>query len=89
MGLKVWATAGASWLALAGVATANDVGGAREPDIRSSNVALDADDQGGGEIVVTARRTLENLQDVPIPVSVLSGELLADSSTSSVLSIPV
>ena len=87
MGLKVWATAGASWLALAGVATANDVGGAPAPDIRSSNVALDADDQGGGEIVVTARRTLENLQDVPIPVSVLSGELLADSGTSSVLSV--
>ncbi len=35
-------------------------------------------------ITVTARRVAEDLQDVPIPVAVLSEDLLADSGTGSV-----
>lgn len=35
-----------------------------------------ADDQGGGAIVVTARRRAENVQEVPVAISVLSGERL-------------
>jgi len=35
-------------------------------------------------IVVTARRVSEDLQDVPIPVSVLSEDLIADSGTGNV-----
>lgn len=37
-----------------------------------------------GDIVVTARRVQENLQDVPIPVSVVSGEFVADSGSFNV-----
>jgi iron complex outermembrane receptor protein len=39
------------------------------------------------EVTVTARRQSENLQDVPIAVSVVSGQQLADSGVSSVLKI--
>ena len=35
--------------------------------------------QSSDDVVVTARRVAENLQDVPIPVSVIGGALLADS----------
>ena len=37
-----------------------------------------------GEIVVTARRVQENLQDVPIPVSVVSGAFVSDSGSFNV-----
>ncbi|MES1158615.1 MAG: TonB-dependent receptor plug domain-containing protein, partial [Terricaulis silvestris] len=40
-----------------------------------------------GDVVVTARRVSENLQDVPIPVSVIGGALLADSGTANVLKL--
>lgn len=46
-----------------------------------------AENDGGGAIIVTARRTQEDLQQVPIPVSVLSGQLLSDSGASTVLQI--
>ncbi|QGZ96227.1 TonB-dependent receptor [Terricaulis silvestris] len=46
--------------------------------------AAASDDQA---IVVTARRVEENLQDVPIPISVINGELLSDSGASNVLQI--
>ena len=39
-----------------------------------------ADDTAPGEIVVTAQKRSERLQDVPIAVSVLSGELIANAS---------
>ncbi|MES1203529.1 MAG: TonB-dependent receptor plug domain-containing protein [Pseudomonadota bacterium] len=39
------------------------------------------------DVVVTARRVAENLQDVPIPVSVIGGALLADSGTANVLKL--
>ena len=36
------------------------------------------------EVVVTARRVQENLQDVPIPISVVTGAFLADSGSFNV-----
>ncbi len=44
-----------------------------------------ADDENNpGEIVVTAQKRAENVQDVPVAVSVLSGERLADASRPSI-----
>ena len=43
------------------------------------------DDEGApGEIVVTAQKRSENVQDVPVAVSVLSGERLAEASRPSI-----
>ena len=39
------------------------------------------------EIIVTARRVSENLQDVPIPVSAPSADFLSDTGTSSLATI--
>ncbi|WP_424022212.1 TonB-dependent receptor [Polymorphobacter fuscus] len=39
--------------------------------------AVAADDQGAGDILVTARRRAENVQDVPVAISVVGGETLA------------
>lgn len=46
--------------------------------------AAAADDQAPGEIVVTAQKRSESLQSVPVAVSVLSGEDLADASRPSI-----
>lgn len=45
-----------------------------------------AEDGAGdsGEIIVTARRVAENLQSVPIPVSVVGGQLVEDSGSFNV-----
>ncbi len=43
-----------------------------------------ADDQAPGEIVVTAQKRSESLQSVPLAVSVLSGDDLADASRPSI-----
>lgn len=37
-----------------------------------------ADDSGGNEIIVTAQKRAQNLQDVPISMEVVSGERIAD-----------
>jgi iron complex outermembrane receptor protein len=42
------------------------------------------DESVPGEIVVTAQKRAENVQDVPVAVSVLSGERLADASRPSI-----
>ena len=42
------------------------------------------DDAAPGEIVVTAQKRSENLQDVPVAVSVLSGEALASAARPSI-----
>ena len=42
------------------------------------------DDGAPGEIVVTAQKRAENVQDVPVAVSVLSGERLAEASRPSI-----
>ncbi len=46
--------------------------------------AAAVDETGSGEIVVTAQKRSENLQSVPLAVSVLSGESLAQSSRPSI-----
>ncbi|GAM96775.1 outer membrane receptor proteins, mostly Fe transport [alpha proteobacterium U9-1i] len=71
MNLKVWWTAGASWLALCGAAAAQP----HEP-----RIATDAAEGAGGDaIIVTARRVQEDLQDVPIPVTALREDFLIES----------
>ena len=46
--------------------------------------AADAEDAAPGEIVVTAQKRSENLQRVPLAVSVLSGESLAQAARPSI-----
>ena len=45
----------------------------------ASDEATAADDAAPGDIVVTAQKRKESLQSVPLAVSVLSGERLADA----------
>lgn len=44
----------------------------------AASVADTADDSGGNEIIVTAQKRAQNLQDVPISMEVVGGEKLAD-----------
>ncbi len=53
-------------------------------DAASAQVAEAPDLGGDGEITVTARRVSESLQDVPIAVSVVGGEQIADSGAFNV-----
>ena len=46
--------------------------------------ATEAEDAAPGEIVVTAQKRSENLHDVPVAVSVLSGESLAQAARPSI-----
>lgn len=46
--------------------------------------AANEDEGAPGEIVVTAQKRSENVQDVPVAVSVLSGERLAEASRPSI-----
>ncbi|WP_309750505.1 TonB-dependent receptor [Novosphingobium sp.] len=50
----------------------------------TSEEAATADDAAPGDIVVTAQKRKESLQSVPLAVSVLSGERLADASRPSI-----
>ena len=50
----------------------------------AQTAATAADDEAPGEIVVTAQKRSESLQSVPVAVSVLSGEDLADASRPSI-----
>jgi iron complex outermembrane receptor protein len=77
--LRTIAALGASWLALTAAAAAQSGVEAERP--------APAADRGEVDIVVTARRTSENLQDVPIPVSVIGGAFLADSGAGNVLKL--
>src|SRR5262245_34102201 len=60
--------------ALAGAAAADD---------ETAEAGAGASERTGVDevVIVTARRVAEDLQDVPIPVSVISGQLLSDSGT--------
>ena len=42
------------------------------------------DDQAPGEIVVTAQKRSESLQSVPLAVSVITGDALADTNRPSI-----
>jgi iron complex outermembrane receptor protein len=64
--------AGAALFIHAVSAHAQDVGGVQ----RASPAAAAEADSGLGDIVVTARRVQENLQDVPVSVAVYTGEQL-------------
>lgn len=46
-----------------------------------------AEEHGLGEIVVTAQRRRENLQDVPVSVSAVSGDTLAASGVSATIAL--
>jgi iron complex outermembrane recepter protein len=50
----------------------------------AQDAAAAEEDQAPGEIVVTAQKRSESLQSVPLAVSVLSGEDLADASRPSI-----
>ena len=50
----------------------------------AQDAAAKADDEAPGEIVVTAQKRSESLQSVPVAVSVLSGDDLADASRPSI-----
>jgi len=65
---------------LTGVAIAAMTAGAA-PAMAQDAAASDADtaaDSGGNEIIVTAQKRAQNLQDVPISMEVVGGEKLAD-----------
>ncbi len=62
---------------------------AREPAEAASQAAPRADSAVIGEVVVTARRRDERLQDVPVSVTALSAEALERSSVQELRSIGV
>ncbi|WP_294358411.1 TonB-dependent receptor plug domain-containing protein, partial [uncultured Sphingomonas sp.] len=51
---------------------------------RNSTGRLGTAQQGGGDIVVTARRRSETVQQVPIAISVIGGQALADTGAYNV-----
>lgn len=67
----------------AGPALAQDAGPPPAPAAAAADVAM----QGGNEIVVTAQRREQRLQDVPLSVSALSRESLEQAGVQSVSSI--
>ena len=57
--------------------------------IQSAHAAAESDDNGGfSDIIVTAQRRSENLQDVPIAVSAQTAESLADAGVDAGASLP-
>jgi len=53
----------------------------------AAEAAAEADAGGLSEIIVTAQKRSENLQETPISMSVLSGEQLADRHVTSLLDL--
>src|SRR3546814_5175428 len=49
--------------------------------------AAEADDSNINEIIVTAQKREQNLQDVPISMEVVSGEKLADFNATDINSV--
>src|SRR3546814_8784053 len=49
--------------------------------------AAEADDSNINEIIVTAQKREQNLQDVPISMEVVSGEKLADFNATDIKSV--
>ena len=76
-----------SFLLLAGTSTAalaQEAANAVPPTPNDQEAADNAAQRGSGDIVVTARRRTENVQDVPIAVSVVSGVTLDQQGTYNV-----
>jgi len=71
---------GVAVIALAAPAQAQEAAVPADQDIA-------ADGEASGEIVVTARRRAENLQDVPIAVTAYSGEALEDAGALDITDI--
>lgn len=65
---------GAALIAASNTAQAQEAGSAPAQEVRDGTVEASSAD---GEIVVTARRRAENLQDVPISITAVSGDTLA------------
>ena len=53
-------------------------------DAQRDTGRLGAAQQGGGDIVVTARRRAETIQSVPIAMSVIGGQAIADTGAYNV-----
>lgn len=83
MGAAVLLTTALS-LTMAGPASAQESGDAcagapaGSAQAQECAAAVNAADQGGGEIVVTARRRAENLQDVPDSIAAFSAQDISD-----------
>jgi iron complex outermembrane recepter protein len=69
--------------ALAVAQTASAVPGASPETVATDEAAAVADPSGIGDIVVTAQRRSERLQEVPIAIAAFSGEQLRDSGVVS------
>src|SRR3712207_302936 len=67
-----------SLAALAAPAAAQDTAPPTDP------VATEPEEEAPGEIIVTAQKRTERLQDIPLAVSVVSGDQLALASRPSV-----
>ncbi|MEI4508638.1 TonB-dependent receptor [Sphingopyxis sp. CCNWLW253] len=65
---------GAGLIAASTIAQAQEAGNAPAEEVRDGTMEASSAD---GEIVVTARRRAENLQDVPISITAVSGDTLA------------
>jgi len=58
------------------------------PVAAQAQTQAEADEGGLTDIVVTARRREENLQDIPVSVTALSSETLSQSGANSTLDLP-
>lgn len=60
---------------------------AAQPDVPAEQTAVD-ETEANGEIIVTAQRRSENLQDVPLSVIAFSGDTIASANIDSVSDLP-
>jgi len=90
-GVRIWLAVGASYLALHAAAAVAQTAPVDEPSAAPSTSAepddtlpSEAEADTAGEIVVTARKQGERLQDVPISVNAVSGDQLRDRGAADV-----
>ena len=75
---------------LSGVASAAMMAGAVPAMAQTSapaDAAATADDSGSNDIIVTAQKREQSLQDVPISMEVVSGQKLADFNTNDIKAV--